>query len=54
MNRAGFPAHNSPCGISRVTILPAPMTALSPMFTEFTIRVFIPIKTFLPIFTCPI
>lgn len=53
MNRAGFPAHISPAGISRFTILPAPITAPSPILTAFTISVFIPIKTPFPMTTLP-
>lgn len=51
--RAGFPAQISPAGMSRFTMLPAPITAPSPIFTAFTMRVFIPMNTFLPITTFP-
>src|SRR5215510_13004369 len=33
MIRHGFPAANTPSGMSLVTTLPAPMTALEPIFT---------------------
>ena len=33
MTRHGLPAANTPAGMSRVTTLPAPITARSPMVT---------------------
>ena len=33
MTRQGLPAANTPSGISRVTTLPAPMTAREPIVT---------------------
>ena len=43
--RAGTPAARAPAGISRVTTLPAPITAPSPMETPLRIMEFIPIQT---------
>lgn len=53
MKCAGFPAQISPAGISLVITLPAPITAPSPIKTEFTMRVLNPMKHLLPIFTLP-
>jgi len=48
---AGFPIAMESLGISFVTTLPAPMTALSPIVTPGKIVQFPPIQTFLPIVT---
>lgn len=47
INFVGLPAHISLAGISQITILPAPITAL-------TIKVLIPINTLSLIWTSPI
>ena len=53
IKRAGFPAQTSPSGMSFVTILPAPIMQLLPIFTFGRIVELQPIKTLLPIFILP-
>ena len=50
---AGLPTATQLSGISPVTILPAPMITLFPIFTPLRIKEFIPINTLLPIVTFP-
>ena len=51
MTRHGFPAANTPEGISFVTTLPAPITVLLPIVTPGRIVTFVVTHTFSPIVT---
>ena len=50
MGLQGFPTATHPAGMSSVTTLPAPITALSPIVTPGSTQTFPPIHTLLPIF----